>query len=143
MEFGFMKDLPRTVVDENLDATEGLSPMLKELERVVGLEATLALVERWGGINLYIPQTAPEGHVLALAIGVEAAEKLARYFGGDHISMPKAEEYKRLKRDREIWQKRQQGACANTLALDYGLTQRHIWQILSSERKRRKKANRK
>ncbi|MBN2684596.1 MAG: hypothetical protein JXR40_04910 [Pontiellaceae bacterium] len=137
MEFGFMKDVKAVDVAPDFgDDREGLSPMLRELERVIGLDATLALVDRWGGINLYIPQTVPEGHTLAEAIGKEEAEKLSRYFGGDHISMPKAEEYRRLKRDHEIYRKKKSGVKANVLAREYGLTQRHIWQIISTEKDR-------
>jgi Mor family transcriptional regulator len=133
-EFGFMKEVPVADVAPDFgDDREGLSPMLRELETVIGLEATLLLVDQWGGVNLYIPQSVADGHAIVEKIGLDAAEKLAGYFGGDHIAMPKAEEYRRLQRDREIYQKKKAGTPAHVLAREYNLTQRHVWQILSTE----------
>ena len=136
-EFSFMKEVPSVDVAPDFgDDREGLSPLLRELEQVIGLEATLALVERWGGVILYIPQSVPEEHPITEATGAEAAEKLCGYFGGNHISMPKAVEYRRLKRDHEIFLKRKTGMKASELAREYGLTQRHVFDIISAEQAR-------
>ena len=136
-EFGFMDDVEvRDVSPDFGDDRDGLSPLLREFERLIGLELTLRLVERWGGVMLYIPATVNETQAIVEVIGLEAAEKLAAYCGREHISMPKADEYKRLKRDHEIFQKKRSGVSAPELAKQYDLTQRQIWAIIATEKVR-------
>lgn len=136
-EFGFMDDVEvKDTAPDFGDDRDGLSPMLRELEQLIGLDATLMLVDGWGGIVLYVPQTIPTGHDIERAIGEEAAAKLVGYCGGDHISMPKAEVFHRMKRDHEIYQQKMQKVPAWALARKHNLTIRHVWQIIQNERDR-------
>jgi len=49
-----------------------LPPLLQEFERLVGLQATMALVRRWGGLRVYFPtpERVTEDHPYAEVIGI-------------------------------------------------------------------------
>jgi len=64
-----------------------LSPFLYGLTEIIGLKATLLLVEEHGGTPLYVPSKMTEQHPLATLIGVEAARKLAQAYPGEVISI--------------------------------------------------------
>lgn len=136
-EFSFMNKVKKSDSFPGFSEDRGgLSPLLLDLEQLIGMEATLALVDLWGGVQLYIPVEIPEGHKIEEAIGSESAKHLARYFGGDHIAMPLAKEYRRRKRNSEIFRKKNEGATAHALAREYDMTQRNVWQIIQNERNR-------
>lgn len=71
-----------------------LPPLLQEFERLVGLQATMALVQKWGGLRVYFPtpERVTEDHPYAAVIGTDALLKLAEEYGGlPHFQLPKAE----------------------------------------------------
>ncbi|MFN3734179.1 hypothetical protein [Comamonas testosteroni] len=71
-----------------------LPPLLQEFERLVGLQATMALIQKWGGLRVYFPtlERATEDHPYAAVIGIDALLKLAGEYGGlPHFQLPKAE----------------------------------------------------
>jgi len=55
---------------------------------LIGAEATLALVEAYGGIALYVPREVNQASPLALAIGLPAARALAQAHGGEDWIVP-------------------------------------------------------
>jgi Mor family transcriptional regulator len=136
-DFPFMKEVERKERRPEFgDDRECLSPFLAELQEVIGLENTLALVETWGGVSLYVPETVSENHKIARVIGADAAQELAKVFGRDRLNIPLARDYKRSVRDREIYSRHQTGVSANDLALEYGLGARQVWEILGKMRDR-------
>lgn len=114
-------------------ARDDLPTSLHDIVELIGLAATLQLVERYGGITaLYIPRDIDAEHQIALALGLTAARRLAQTFGGDCIrNIPRCADGLRRMRNREIKMRRGEGVSAARLALSFGLTERQIWSILS------------
>ena len=69
-----------------------LPPKLAELVDEIGFPATLKLVEKWGGIRLYVPleDNLSAEHPIAKEIGFEVARKLARAHS-EWLEVPRAE----------------------------------------------------
>lgn len=112
--------------------TQLLEPLLQDFVRLVGLANTMAIVERWGGLPLYIAgQPDAEGD-LAQLIGMEAAQILAREYGGERPRIPKAGKALRALRDVRI---RADHATKSirALVLEHGLSERRICEILAAE----------
>jgi transcriptional regulator GlxA family with amidase domain len=54
--------------------------VLAEIAEVAGLDAALAIAEKRGGTEVYIPAQANDDHWLVKTVGRAAADKLCRYF---------------------------------------------------------------
>ena len=96
---------------------------------VIGDDATMRLCERFGGVRFYVPRHIGPNNAIAIAIGREAAEKLAEYFHGTDIDLPKAY----LGR-RRVVEMKEQGYNAREIALATGYTDRHVRHILADSR---------
>jgi len=107
-----------------------LPESLNGLARVIGLPAALILVKNYGGSRLYIPKSINKGHYIHKIIGTRAAKNLSLYYGGDTLSVPKAAVAVRAARDRSIKQRYSNGTSASSLAREYNLTERRVWDIL-------------
>lgn len=114
--------------DEIYDLLPGI---LRELVDLIGLAATQKLVERYGGVRLYVPKQFDPEHALVKLIGHTAAAKLVTAFGGqDHFDIPKALSATIAVRNARI--KAEYGELSQrTLALKYDLTERQIRNILA------------
>lgn len=108
-----------------------LPESLHQVVELIGLAATLRLVEHYGGlIKLYVPLEIDPDHHLARNLGVASARKLAVYYGGDELrNIPRCVNGLRRIRDSDIRSRRHEGAAR--LALEFGLTERQVWTILS------------
>lgn len=115
---------------------DDLPGSLREIAELIGLPATLRLVEHYGGvIALYIPREIEPDHHLARALGVTAARKLASHYGTDSLrNIPRCVRGLRRLRDTEIRACRAAGESPPALALKFGLTERQIWTILAEGR---------
>lgn len=110
---------------------EDLPGILRELVELMGLPATLKLVDHYGGVRLYVPVKYDSDHVLVRQIGAAAATILIEHYGGEeHFDIPKAERALRAVRDRRI---RAEYACKSRrrLAREYDLTERQIGNIVA------------
>jgi len=111
---------------------EDLPQQVRQIERVVGMQAALQLVRHYGGVRLYVPCNMTPDHILAKMIGFEAAVKLAAEYGGmQHFDIPRAAGALRLVRNREIAEKFIKGKTLRQLALEYMMTERAIQKILA------------
>jgi Mor family transcriptional regulator len=136
-DFPFMKEVAKKEVKPDFgDDRQYLSPFLTELQDVIGLKNTLALVEQWGGVPLYIPESIPDNHRIAKLIGKDAADALARYCGRERINIPLARDYKRAQRNAEIYNRHKAGESANDLAIQYGLGARQMWEVIGEMKER-------
>lgn len=72
-----------------LPADIALPHGLRQLIDVAGLDAAIAIVLEYGGTFLDVPRQA-SGTRLEAIVGVEAAAKLIRAFGGDRLAVPLA-----------------------------------------------------
>jgi DNA-directed RNA polymerase specialized sigma24 family protein len=113
-------------------ALEHLPESVRELSELVGLNAALKLVDRWGGqIALYVPQRVDQDHPLAQTLGLEAAQALSRHYGGDYLrNIPRAARAMRAARDKAVLKRRGEGASPARIAQEFGLTERWVWELL-------------
>jgi Mor family transcriptional regulator len=114
--------------------TDLLPPLLQELVALIGLTATMKLVERYGGVRLYVPKRAPDqDHELVQLIGTEAVSKLVAAYGGEvHFDVPLAQRALRAVRSTQIRIKR--ATCSvRELALEYRTTERNIRLICNDD----------
>ena len=112
---------------ENRRLARALPPRLAEL------------VERWGGIRLYVPleQNIDEAHPIAQELGLEAARKLARLrnSGGqayESLEVPHAAAYLRALRDRLVKEAFAESSAAR-VARRFGMTRRNVFNVLKRE----------
>lgn len=104
-----------------------------ELAGLIGLPALLRLVERWGGLHLYVPERIREDHPLAAVIGIDAARKLSEVYGRDVIPVPACKSAVNRARDRLLRALYRDHAWpAHRIAWHTGLTERHVWRILAA-----------
>ncbi|MEG1609637.1 MAG: Mor transcription activator family protein [Bilophila sp.] len=117
--------------------------MARDLVNVVGLSATLKLVEAMGGLNIRIPlgmtaQGQARRDAFVALIGLEATTRLIGQYGGTMLYVPSCRQARVDARDQAINRERNRLASAgcterrlvDDLARQYGLSSRHIWRIL-------------
>ncbi|WP_424682939.1 hypothetical protein [Frateuria sp. YIM B11624] len=108
-----------------------LPPRLAALAQVIGLPATLRLVEARGGTRFYVPEQATTDHWLAPLIGPGALALLVQHYGREYLELDRAAAALRAARDRQIVADAREGASTATIALQCGLTQRQVFNILA------------
>lgn len=112
-----------------------LPQSLRPVVTLIGLPATIKLVERYGGINQqYIPERMKRTHPIALAIGFEAAAVLSEHYGRDYLGVPRCLEALIAIRNMAICERHANGEQPRDLALEYQLSERWIWEIVARER---------
>jgi hypothetical protein len=112
--------------------TSLLPPVARDLAELLGLDAALALVERWGGTPLWVQQKPwPE---LVAAIGEVPAQTLCSTYALERIDVPRCVRSMRAVRDRAILAAASQGTSGAQLARDNGLTRRQITNIKRAQR---------
>lgn len=112
---------------------EELPQSLVDVAEVIGLPATLALVEAAGGVRIYVPERLSDDHRLIEWLGREAAALLSASFAMEELVVPRCAEALRRVRNRQIRHERDQGARPAELALRYRLTERQVYTILSRD----------
>jgi hypothetical protein len=114
---------------------DDLAESAAELLRLVGLPATLTLIERWPGMRLFVPGPArmrPE-HPIAAAIGHRLAQRLAVEMGGSSIPVPSPRRVLASVTRRAVAQAR--GVYpGSVVARAYGVTEHYVYRIWSETR---------
>jgi hypothetical protein len=105
-----------------------LEPLLREMVGLVGLQSTMAIVYRWGGVRLWFPDEPKPDSELVQRVGIEHARQLCARFGGDKPTIPKAYAALQAIRNAEI-RANPDGLSVPALALRHGLIERRIYQI--------------
>lgn len=114
-----------------------LPQSLAEVADVIGIAATLQLVEGWGGLRLYVPEAEhlSDEHPLVRWLGGERARQLCQVYAREKIDVARCTQAARAARDEAIYREHiEQGFSARSLAIQYGLTERQIWFILARHR---------
>lgn len=113
----------------DIDAAD-LPETLRDIVDMIGLPSTLKLVEKFPGVRVFVPRqkNLEADHHLVQLLGADAAEKLAAYFDGSEYPVPKAAAALIRLRDRKIQQRRGDSTAAE-LALEFGLTERHVYRV--------------
>ncbi len=112
-----------------------LPPLLQDFERLIGLEATMALVRHSGGLRIYIPtpERVTSDHPFAHVIGEDNLLKLAGVYGGEaHFQLPKAERALIQVRNARIAQAYATHKTARELAVEYHLTEGQVVRIVAA-----------
>lgn len=104
---------------------------LDDVSAVIGFSATLRLAAWFGGRtqNLYVPQEAAEGQVLALLLGLENAQRLSREWGGQTLAIPGIEAYEDMQRKRHVGRMFEKGFGTREIASQMRLSERRVQQI--------------
>lgn len=81
-----------------------LPPVIREIVRLIGHGAAMALVHEFGGQDLRIPKTDASATWAALAevIGEPAMKTLARAFGGEQLSIALCANSMKVDRNRKM-----------------------------------------
>lgn len=116
---------PTDTVDVSL-----LEPLLRQMVGLIGLPATLAIVNRYGGTLLNIPRQADANAALVDLIGAENAAVLGRALGPDRLLIPKALPALTAVRNQLIVQQLQTRSVRQ-VAREFRLGERMIWYIRS------------
>ena len=104
-----------------------LPPLARELAECLGLDATLTLVQQWGGARVWVP-AAPSPAWVEL-LGAEAAAALCGRFALEQLDVPRCVAQVRAARDRAIVAALAEGKTLNEVALAFRLTRRQIVNI--------------
>lgn len=108
---------------------------LTEIIEVIGDQATLKLVERFGGTTQRIPApcNVTAEHELAVCIGLENLKALVGKLGGGRwLYIARCAKGLRERRNREIVLAYDRGVKVADLAREYSLSDRRIWEILGT-----------
>lgn len=109
------------------------TPMLRRLIRAIGAGGTMLLLRWRGGCRLCIPQT-PDRSELQKYLTFAQVQALIDTFGaGSAISLPKPDKLYIAERNVQIRGEHADGDSLATLALRYGLTTRHIMNIVADD----------
>lgn len=94
------------------------------LVALIGPEATLALVERWGGTRLYVPMRADPKSDLWRVVGEDAARYLSERWGREQIEVPGGRQWR-------ILAYRARGMSHADIARATGCTERNVRRTLA------------
>ncbi len=117
-------------------ATDLLPPVLQDFVRLIGLQPTMALVERFGGLRIFVPtpERCTDEHQFAQIIGTANLVKLADAYGGlEHFQLPKAEKALLAVRNARIAADYSTTKTARQLAAEHRLTEGQVVRILSAQ----------
>lgn len=104
---------------------------LIELIDVLGEDAVDRLRQHFGGTELYVPFGLPEDHRICRALGREIANKLVAWGGGSRVNVPKCDPVNLRAR---ILQLRAERRTAGEIAVEVGISERHVFRILKEAR---------
>lgn len=110
-----------------------LNESLALMVEVIGVDATLSLVNEYGGIAVHIPNKAKPSHVMVELIGDDNFKELCKYFGGAQFSFPRCVHLLRAVRDEKILAERKAGKTNFKIARDNALTERQVRRILKKQ----------
>ncbi|MCA0213117.1 MAG: hypothetical protein LCH79_08075 [Proteobacteria bacterium] len=114
-------------------STNLLPKLLQDFVRLIGLQATMLLVERFGGLRIYIPLHPTPEHHFAQLIGFDNLVKLAGEFGREtHFELPKAQQALLAVRNAKM--RSEYGPKSlRVLAAEYKLTERQVTRIVGAD----------
>lgn len=98
--------------------------LTESLKALLGVDALVALAERFGGRRLYIPQTIGPEHEIAAAIGTEEAAKLSRRYSLAYIRVP-------LARDLRARHYRARGLSNGEICSKLGITETGVDKLFA------------
>lgn len=103
-----------------------LPKQVRDIGQVIGLPATLKLVDSYKGTRVFVPSVFKPDHVLCKLIGHEPFIQLIEIYAADYLEIPKCDNALRLARNNIITSSDKSQA---QLARDWDLTERQIRNI--------------
>jgi hypothetical protein len=111
-----------------------LPTRLVEMADLIGISAAHRLVGRFGGTRVCFSHRDHANHAVAELIGQQAATKLAQHYGVEEFAVPRGQRLQTFLRNRELIRLRNEGATARSLALQFRLTERQVYQVIATAR---------
>lgn len=112
--------------------------VLDEIEEIVGPEVVRTLRLEFPGVRVYFGAKPKEDSALVRAIGLEPAQQLGEYFGGDHVTIPTGKAAANLKagadKSRRMLELHAEGKKIAEIALAVGVTERWVYYTLNRAR---------
>lgn len=119
---------------------QDIADSIRTINAQFGAAAAAALVKAFGGTEIYIPETWREGHTLNV-VGEELAKALCTMLGGETVLIPK-ELITSQARHRRAHELADEGLKTAEIARALNLTERHVYKLLASQPRSRRKSRR-
>ena len=104
---------------------------LDDISAVIGFSATLRLVAWFGdGGNLYVPNSAEDGHLLVRLLGLPSAKRLCEAWPGEHLAVPRLRDHEDDLRKRSVARFIEKGFGTREVAGILRVSERRVQQIL-------------
>lgn len=100
--------------------------LIDDIGLSIGATALLRLLALFGGTRLYVPKTIHDTHIIARAVGIDAARALSASFSGDWLELPDAEDFTRLQRIRRVAGLLRTGMAPRDIAMLIGIGTRQV-----------------
>jgi len=104
------------------------------MSELIGSDGTIALIEYArqgdGKRHIYVPLRPKPRNNLVQLIGMEAAAKMAKEFGGQVIELPKYKVIDRAQRAADIKRLASEGTTQTEIARRFGLCKRQVGKLL-------------
>ncbi len=110
-----------------------LPAQVTKIASLIGLELAMVLVEHARGNDgtgvMYFPRRPRPGQCLVKLVGLSAAVKLSKVYGGQTIILPKCLAIYRARRNAEVLRMLDAGMSIHNIAEAVGLTDRQIRNV--------------
>lgn len=100
--------------------------ILEDIGAEIGYTACAALVDWFGGGNLYVPLTVETGHPIESVIGEPAFRRLVKAWPGETLWLPLGYQREADRRDRMIAVLLASGYSTRKVALIAGMSESHV-----------------
>lgn len=107
------------------------SGILKDLVALLGHQPAIELVRAMGGRRLKVPAEIHQDHALVYIVGWEAAQLLAKEYGGaDSVDLPAERNFLVDMRNDAILDEYHRGRSITWLSHTYGISRRQVNSVL-------------
>lgn len=103
------------------------SSVFSDIAQVIGEASARKLCDVLGGTRVYVPRQVPRNHELAVAIGPDAAAKLADHYHGTFLPLPKMH----LRRERALQLVREGNLKIADIARMTDYTESHLYELIA------------
>jgi hypothetical protein len=110
---------------------EAIPESLKDMTAVLSAYEIIGLIHHFAGTTLHVPLTIKQGSALAEALGMDTAQRLCEFCGGEAITVPTGRKIQHIIRTKKIKELRSCGESIDALARRFQVTSRAIYLALS------------
>lgn len=111
---------------------QSLPESLRDIASQIGIEKTLAIVEKFAGRKIWIPRNPRSDWVMFEVLGCEAAGKLVKLCGGSQIEIPLCKAFRIAARN-ELIRKDRECLTIQKMIEKYGLCRWQLSQICNAK----------